>query len=168
MSHHRLHSWVLGIALVTSAGVCIAGESLDDAVDQVRHETGGKVLSAQTVEINGYRVRRIKVLVDGRVRIYDIPAGDDDQGSHSRDRNGDPETQRPFVNRPGLSNPERRGARGSVDQRPPRPMAPAQNRSLEQGEKQVQDQDQNQGSNQNQDQKPAQDSDAQSRRRGPN
>ncbi len=53
-----------------------AGMSLDQAVSQVRQETGGRILSAKTVTENGRRVHRIKVLMpSGRVKIVRKPAG---------------------------------------------------------------------------------------------
>lgn len=49
--------------------------SLDQAVEQVRRETGGRILSAETVRQNGKRVHRIKVLTrDNRVKIIRVPA----------------------------------------------------------------------------------------------
>ncbi|HEY9147538.1 MAG TPA: hypothetical protein VIQ22_00900 [Gammaproteobacteria bacterium] len=51
------------------------GMSLDQAVAQVRRETGGRILSAETVRANGRKVHRIKVLTDGnKVRIIHKPA----------------------------------------------------------------------------------------------
>ncbi|MCW8973863.1 MAG: hypothetical protein OQL05_11405 [Gammaproteobacteria bacterium] len=47
--------------------------SLDQAVRQVRRETGGRILSARTVEKGGVTLHRIKVLTpDNRVIIYEI------------------------------------------------------------------------------------------------
>lgn len=52
------------------------GMSLDAAVAQVRRETGGRILSAETVNKGGHRVHRIKVLTpDKRVRIINVNAG---------------------------------------------------------------------------------------------
>lgn len=49
--------------------------SLDQAVEQVRQETGGRVLSARTVRNNGDRIHRIKILTrDRKVKIIRIPA----------------------------------------------------------------------------------------------
>jgi len=46
------------------------GMSLDTAVRQVKQQTGGRILSAETVSRNGKRIHRIKVLLpDGTVRI---------------------------------------------------------------------------------------------------
>lgn len=50
--------------------------TLDQAVQQVRRTTNGRVLSAQTVTRQGRRVHRIKVLTDdGRVRTIEMSAG---------------------------------------------------------------------------------------------
>jgi len=52
------------------------GINLDQAVERVRKQTGGRILSAETVTRNGQRVHRIKVLTpDHRVVIREIPAG---------------------------------------------------------------------------------------------
>jgi uncharacterized membrane protein YkoI len=52
-----------------------AGVSLNDAVQQVQRETGGRVLSAETVNQNGRMVHRIKVLTaSGQVRVVVIDA----------------------------------------------------------------------------------------------
>lgn len=51
------------------------GVSLDQAVAQVRRDTGGRILSAETVRENGRKVHRIKVLTrDNKVRIVRIEA----------------------------------------------------------------------------------------------
>ena len=50
--------------------------SLDAAVAAVRRETGGRILSAQTVTRDGRRVHRIKVLTrDRRVRVIYVNSG---------------------------------------------------------------------------------------------
>ena len=52
-----------------------AGISLNEAVQQVRRETGGRVLSADESSQDGRRVYRIKVLTpSGHVRVYVIDA----------------------------------------------------------------------------------------------
>lgn len=52
-----------------------SGMSLDQAVQQVRRDTGGRILQAETVQEGGRTVHRIKVLTpDHRVRIIRIPA----------------------------------------------------------------------------------------------
>ncbi len=49
--------------------------TLEEAVEQVRKETGGRILSAETVKANGRRVHRIKVLTpDRRVRVVNVDA----------------------------------------------------------------------------------------------
>lgn len=51
------------------------GMSLNQAVQQVQRETGGRVLSADTVNQGGRAVHRIKVLTpSGQVRVMTIDA----------------------------------------------------------------------------------------------
>jgi len=51
------------------------GVSLNQAVQQVQRETGGRVLSADTVNQGGRAVHRIKVLTpSGQVRVMTIDA----------------------------------------------------------------------------------------------
>ena len=51
------------------------GISLNEAVQQVQRETGGRVLSADTVNQGGRSVHRIKVLTpSGQVRVVTIGA----------------------------------------------------------------------------------------------
>lgn len=51
--------------------------TLDEAVEQVRRETGGRVLSAKTVTLGGKIIHRIKVLTpQQQVQIHEIEAGD--------------------------------------------------------------------------------------------
>jgi uncharacterized membrane protein YkoI len=52
-----------------------AAATLKEAIEEVERDTGGKVLSADTIRTRGTVVYRIKVLMpDGRVRIFQIPA----------------------------------------------------------------------------------------------
>jgi len=52
-----------------------SGMSLDQAVNQVRQQTGGRVLAAKTVSKGGRKFHRIKVLMpSGRVKIIRMPA----------------------------------------------------------------------------------------------
>jgi hypothetical protein len=52
-----------------------SGVSLNEAVQQVQRETGGRVLSADTVNQGGRTVHRIKVLTpSGQVRVVVIDA----------------------------------------------------------------------------------------------
>ena len=51
------------------------GVSLDEAVSRVRRQTNGKILSAETVVVDGRNVHRIKVLTEkGRVRRLQVDA----------------------------------------------------------------------------------------------
>jgi hypothetical protein len=51
------------------------GMSLDAAVRQVKQQTGGRILSAETITRNGKKMHRIKVLLpDGTVRVMMINA----------------------------------------------------------------------------------------------
>lgn len=52
------------------------GMSLNQAVQQVQRDTGGRVLSAETVGQGNRRVHRIKVLLpSGRVRVVTVDPG---------------------------------------------------------------------------------------------
>lgn len=54
----------------------VTGITLEQAVAQVRRDTGGRILAAETVQENGRRVHRIKVLTpDNSVRMLSIDAG---------------------------------------------------------------------------------------------
>lgn len=51
------------------------GISLDEAVSRARRETGGRVLSTRTIEQDGHRRHRIKVLTpNGHVRVLSFDA----------------------------------------------------------------------------------------------
>lgn len=51
------------------------GISLDEAVSRARRQSDGKVLSAETVRVDGRRVHRIKILTaNGRVKRVQIDA----------------------------------------------------------------------------------------------
>ena len=64
-----------GHSLIARRGGGETGVSLNDAVQQVQRETGGRVLSADTVNQGGRTVHRIKVLTpSGQVRIVTIDA----------------------------------------------------------------------------------------------
>jgi len=53
-----------------------SGISLDQAAEQVRRQTGGRILSAETITKNGQQVHRIKVLTpDHKVVVREINAG---------------------------------------------------------------------------------------------
>ena len=52
-----------------------AGMSLDQAVQSVKEKTGGRILSAKTVNRNGQRIHKIKVLLpSGKVQVFRITA----------------------------------------------------------------------------------------------
>lgn len=56
------------------------GTGLNEAVQQVQRETGGRVLSADTVNQGGRNVHRVKVLLpSGQVRVVTVGA---QSGSH--------------------------------------------------------------------------------------
>jgi uncharacterized membrane protein YkoI len=64
-----------GHSFIARRGGGEAGVSLNEAVQQVQRETGGRVLSADTVNQGGRTVHRIKVLTpSGQVRIVTIDA----------------------------------------------------------------------------------------------
>lgn len=68
---------MLAAALALPAAPALAQRavSLQEAVERVQQETGGKILSAETVRIGRQKMYRIKVLTpDGRVRVLQIPA----------------------------------------------------------------------------------------------
>ena len=51
------------------------GISLDEAVSRARRQSDGKILSAETVRVDGRRVHRVKLLTpDGRVTRVEIDA----------------------------------------------------------------------------------------------
>ncbi len=71
-AHWKKALW-LAVALMLSLPVQGGGLSLDKAVKQVRQQTGGRVLSANTVHRGGRVVHRVRVLLpDGRVRTIEI------------------------------------------------------------------------------------------------
>ena len=66
---------VAGALLTAGAPNVTFAASLNEAVQQVQRETGGRVLSADTVNQGGRTVHRIKVLTpSGQVRIVTIDA----------------------------------------------------------------------------------------------
>ncbi len=68
----RLTKTLVALSLLLAAG--LAQEmSLSEAVDQVRRETGGKVLSARTEVRSNREVHVVRVLTqDGRVRTVRV------------------------------------------------------------------------------------------------
>jgi uncharacterized membrane protein YkoI len=62
------------------------GISLDEAVAQARKRYNGKVLSAETVRVDGRKVHRIKILTkDGRVKRITVDAGSGKKKSRKSD-----------------------------------------------------------------------------------
>jgi len=60
---------------VFAAGEVAVSPTLEQAVEEVRAETGGRILSAETVTKKGRTVHRIKVLTpDHRVRVVNVEA----------------------------------------------------------------------------------------------
>lgn len=73
----RFSPLLLALALGFPATPAAAQRALNlqEAVERVQQETGGKILSAETVRIGRQKMFRIKVLTpDGRVRVVQIPA----------------------------------------------------------------------------------------------
>lgn len=69
-------SLLLLLALLGSVSALAAGLTLEQAVERVRRDTGGRVLAAETVQEDGRRVHRIKVLTPERnVRTVRVDAG---------------------------------------------------------------------------------------------
>ncbi|MBK1692407.1 hypothetical protein CKO33_09520 [Ectothiorhodospira mobilis] len=64
-----------GLSLAQAETTQAAPVTLDEAVAQVQARTGGRVLSAETLEEEGQRVHRIRVLLpDQRVRDIRVEA----------------------------------------------------------------------------------------------
>lgn len=65
---------LLGLCLSLAAGPACA-LTLQEAVAQVERETGGKILTAETIRVGQDVIYRIKVLTpDGRIRVFQLPA----------------------------------------------------------------------------------------------
>ena len=65
---------LLGLGLAAGAVQAQRAVSLQDAVEKVQRETGGKILSAPTVKVGKTKLYRVKVLLpDGRVRVVQVP-----------------------------------------------------------------------------------------------
>jgi uncharacterized membrane protein YkoI len=64
------------IAFAVCASFAQASEiSVQEAVDRVQQETGGKVLSVQTLRLGKRKIFRIKVLTpSGQVRVIEVQA----------------------------------------------------------------------------------------------
>lgn len=65
---------LLGLGLAVGEAQAQRAVNLQDAVQRVQRETGGKILSAQTVKVGKTKLYRVKVLLpDGRVRVVQVP-----------------------------------------------------------------------------------------------
>ncbi|HVF35701.1 MAG TPA: hypothetical protein VND91_10305 [Candidatus Saccharimonadia bacterium] len=71
-----LHNMLLVAAVVAAAPVLAQrATGLQDAAERVQRETGGRILSAETVRIGRQKLYRVKVLTpDGRVQVEMVPA----------------------------------------------------------------------------------------------
>lgn len=86
MSHHTIWTFLfLALFLLASPAparplydrylAATEQTTLEQAVAQVRQQTGGRILTAETRTVEGRRVHRIKVLLpDGRIRIILVEA----------------------------------------------------------------------------------------------
>lgn len=65
-------------SLSSSAYIQLAknnNQSLDSAVQTIKKKTGGRILSAKTVDKNGHRIYKIKVLLpSGKVQTFRVSA----------------------------------------------------------------------------------------------
>jgi len=81
----RIFSLILMLLLLSPPLSARGYISLDQAVEQARDRTGGRVISAETREKNGHRVHNIRILTnDGKVRRLQIDAGDDRRSNNNR------------------------------------------------------------------------------------
>ena len=69
-----LLAFCLGLSLGT-AGTAAQARTLQEAVAEVEAQTGGKILSAETIRVGRQVIYRIKVLTpEGRIQVFQIPA----------------------------------------------------------------------------------------------
>ncbi len=71
-------AWLLALFMACSV-VTVSAEAqtrtLQQAVAEVESQTGGKILSAETIRVGKQVIYRIKVLTpEGRIQIFQIPA----------------------------------------------------------------------------------------------
>lgn len=73
---HLLMSLLLALSLIGPASWADQpAVSLNQAVEMVRQQSGGRVLAAETVRQGDRQVHRIRVLVrEGQVRVYRVDA----------------------------------------------------------------------------------------------
>lgn len=78
-------SLVLSASLAFAAAPATAqrATSLQDAVERVQKQTGGRILSAETVRVGRQKLYRVKVLTpEGRVQVITVPAAGREQGEN--------------------------------------------------------------------------------------
>ncbi|MDW8478879.1 MAG: hypothetical protein RML12_02165 [Xanthomonadales bacterium] len=101
---------------------CLAAQSLDESVRRIERETGGRILSAETLRAGDREIHRIKVLTpDGRLRVIqrEVPLAREGYGFGRDFRESRfPEVPAPRRERPRLEREERAG------EEPPRPDWP--------------------------------------------
>ena len=70
----QMLAWIMALGLLGS-GPLLASDSLEEAARDVARQTGGKVLSARTLNLREGRTHEIRVLTgEGRVRTLRVPA----------------------------------------------------------------------------------------------
>jgi len=74
------------LGLLLSPPLSARGDiSLDQAVEQARERTGGRVISAETRNKDGQRIHNVRILTsDGKVRRLQINAGSDRRSDDRR------------------------------------------------------------------------------------
>lgn len=78
-----LHSLLFAAAVLASPVQAQRATDLQDAVERVQRQTGGRILSAETVRSGRQKLYRVKVLTpEGRVQVVTVPAA-----GESRERN---------------------------------------------------------------------------------
>lgn len=65
---------LIALFLMLQVGI-VSAVTLSEAIDQVRRQTSGRILKAETVREDGRSIHVIRVLTpEGRVRVFRIPA----------------------------------------------------------------------------------------------
>jgi uncharacterized membrane protein YkoI len=66
---------LISLILCFGTGAAHAELSLQQAIEKVQHDTNGKVLSAEPIQVGKKKIYRIKVLTrDGQVRVIQVNA----------------------------------------------------------------------------------------------
>ncbi len=99
------------LASVAPARAQQAVNSLQEAIDRVQRENGGKILSAETVNMGRGKVYRVKVLTPGgQVRTLQVTAATPPAASKARpaprapEPRAEPAIETPATDGPGPSN----------------------------------------------------------------